>query len=108
MKNDAHNDARNRPVSLNNEDTPDAAVFSDAAPSPLLALAPAPAPPQRGSLLQSDDDNEDFEEEEDFNKERDDYAYLYEGESLQDEIEIFCKEQYYSEEEDFDEYITRI
>ena len=43
---DACDDANDRPVSLNNEDIPDAAVFAGAA--------------SRGSLLKSEDKNKDF------------------------------------------------
>ena len=35
-----------------------------------------------GYLLQSGNNNDDFEEEEDFNRERYNYAYIYEGEIL--------------------------
>ena len=63
--------------------SPQMPPFSSAPfPPPLLAppLEPAPAPPGGGYLLQSDGNDKYFEEEEDFNRERDDYAYLYEGE----------------------------
>ena len=36
MNNDDRNDATNQPVSLNNEDTPDAAIFVRATPAPSL------------------------------------------------------------------------
>ena len=55
--------------------------------------------------MQSDDDGEDFEEEEDFNTERDDYAYLYEGEILQDDIGHVYEEQHHTDDKDFDECI---
>ena len=82
-------------------------------PAPLLTPLQAPplvsalAPPQGGgSLLESDDNDEDFKEDEDFNKERDNCEYLYERESLQDEIELVYKEYYHAEEEDFNEYMN--
>ena len=46
-------------------------------PTPLQA--PAPAPPWWGSLLKSDNNNVDFKEDNYFNRERDNYVYLYEG-----------------------------
>ena len=39
MNNDACDDATNRPVSLNNEATPDAAIFAGAAPAPTSGAA---------------------------------------------------------------------
>ena len=44
----------------------------------LFFSALVPAPPLWGDLLQSYDNNEDFEEENDFNRDRDDCAYIYE------------------------------
>ena len=38
-------------------------------------------------------------------RERDYYAYLYEGEILQDELELVHEEEYHAKEEDFDEYV---
>ena len=43
------------------------------------------------SLLQLDDVNQYLEEEEDFNAERENYTYIYEGELLQDELELVYK-----------------
>ena len=57
MNDDALNGATNRPVSLNNEATPDAAIFTSSGTR---------------ALFQSYDDDEDFEEEEDFKRDRDD------------------------------------
>ena len=77
MNDDACNDATNLPVSLNNESTPGYAIFSDAAPAPTSGAGFFFG--GGGSLLQSGVHDEYLEEEEDFNIERDDYAYLYEG-----------------------------
>ena len=75
MNNDDRNDATNQPVSLNNEDTPDAAIFVRATPAPSANTASG------GSLLQSDNGNVYFEEYDYFNREKDNYTYLYEVES---------------------------
>ena len=48
------------------------AVFAGAAPAPTAGAAAGGG----GSLSQSYDDNYYFKEEEDFNRERDNYAYL--------------------------------
>ena len=78
MKDDAHNVTTNWPVSINNEATQDFAIFL----APLLP--PLPELPWRvgGYLLEYDKDDEDVKEDEDFNRERVNYAYLYEGEIL--------------------------
>ena len=44
--------------------------------------------------MELDDENDNFEEGGGFNRERDYYAYFYEGEILQDELGIIYKEQY--------------
>ena len=105
MNNDAGDEATDRPVSLNKEATPDAAVLKDAATTPTVGSVDGSAALGKGYLLKSDNDDEDLKEEEDFNRERDDYGYIYEGESLQNELGLFYKEQYHTKEKDFDEYI---
>ena len=63
INNDNHNDATDRPVYLNNESAPDAAIFSGAN---TITGAPAGATNLGGgSLLESDNDDEYFKEEED-------------------------------------------
>ena len=77
-------------------------------PPPLQAPVPepavGPATPWGRYWLQLDDYDRGFEEEEDLNRERKNYAYIYDGESLQDELELVYKEQYHDEGENFDEY----
>ena len=75
MKKNSCDDATDRPVSFNNEDTPDAAIFVRATPAPSANTASG------GSLLQSDNGNVYFEEYDYFNREKDNYTYLYEVES---------------------------
>ena len=63
MNNNARNDATDQPISLNNETTPDAAVFAGTAPAPTAVAAAGTAAVGGGgggSLLQSDDDYEDL------------------------------------------------
>ena len=83
--------------------------FSVPLPPPLQAPVPEPAvgpeTPWGRYLLQLDDDDGDFEEEEDLNREIDNYAYLYQGERLQDEIKLVYKEHYHAMEEGFYEYM---
>ena len=55
--------------------------------------------------MKLDKDDEYFEEKEDFSREKDDYTYIYEGESLQYELELVYEEQYHAEEKYFDEYM---
>ena len=90
MNDDARDNTINWSVSLNNQSTPDAAIFP--APLPPQLLAPALA----GSLLQSDNNDEDIKEDEDFNRERDYYTYLFEGESLRDELGLVYRKQYHA------------
>ena len=61
MNDNARNDAINRILYLNNKSTIDTTVFPALLPPPLPALLLAPDPPRGGSLLKSDNDNEDFE-----------------------------------------------
>ena len=74
MNYDTRDDANDQHVSLNNEGTLDADVFAGAAPTPTAGAASGTgarvASEGGGSLLKTDDVNEDFEEEEDLNRER--------------------------------------
>ena len=74
MNNDARNDATKRLVSLNNEATLDAAVYSGASPNPTVGAAAstiAGAILGGGYFLQSDNNDDDFEDEGGFNRDRD-------------------------------------
>ena len=74
MNNDARNDATKRLVSLNNEATLDAAVYAGASPNPTVGAAAstiAGAILGGGNFLQSDNNDDDFEDEGGFNRDRD-------------------------------------
>ena len=58
MNDDARDDPTNRPVSLNNVATPDAAIFTSSTAGANSGATLG------GSLLKLNDGNEDFEEEE--------------------------------------------
>ena len=64
MNNGARDDATDRPISLKNEATPDAAVFAGANPAPTAGaiVGTGDTLGRGGSLFQSDDNDEDFEE----------------------------------------------
>ena len=82
MNDDARDDATEQPIPLKNESTPDDAVFSGTASAPATGIANGAGSVSGGEggyLLQPDNDDEDFKDDEYFSTEIENYAYLKEG-----------------------------
>ena len=67
INDNAHNEAANLPLTINNEAIPDPDVAFLAGAAPATTAVAGAALGGGGSLLQSDDDYEDFEEDDDNN-----------------------------------------